>query len=437
MKSISKLIVTAICLFILGLIGPASAQKKADADQGDVTTLITPHNDNAIFSSQAGYTYTIKNTYGKNETGKVSYLVTDEDSKPLLKDSVHIKVGKNSSSSFNIVIPPLKTGFYKINFMINVADYDDTTKCVFGIRADEIASAHARPADFDQFWQKAKTELAAVKHDFKVTEMPEMEKNKHKVYKVEMKSLGGVTVRGYLTEPGDQPKFRKFPVLLGLPGYQVALFPIVGMDDDLAILTLDVRGQGISKDDLNVRKDDYIVTDIENKDKYLMRGVIMDCIRSIDFICSRPELRHDNIMVSGGSMGGYLAIATAGLDNRVTICSAQNPIMSDIYNLDGEVEWPIDHMKDYVKVKPGLTFQKVLSNLQYYDTKNFATTIKCPTLMGIGLLDPYVPPNNAYAVYNNIPAKKKIMVFRDLGHEVSLKYKLYEVNWMNDTFGLF
>ena len=226
-------------------------------------------------------------------------------------------------------------------------------------------------------------------------------------------------------------------MLLGLPGYQVALFPIIGTDEDLAVLTIDVRGQGLSKDQVNIRSQDFIVSNLEDRDKYIMRGVIMDCIRSVDFIYSRPELYHDEILASGGSMGGYLAIALAGLDKRITLCSAQNPIMSDIYNLDGEVEWPISHMKEYVKIRPGLTFPKVLSNLQYYDTKNFATTISCPVLLGIGLLDPYVPPNNAYAVYNNIPGKKKIMVFKDLAHEVDIKYKYYEAHWMNDTFGLF
>jgi cephalosporin-C deacetylase-like acetyl esterase len=111
--------------------------------------------------------------------------------------------------------------------------------------------------------------------------------------------------------------------------------------------------------------------------------------------------------------------------------------MSDIYNLEGEVEWPLNTIKKFVKVKPGLTLKKVLDNLQYYDCKNFATTIKCSTLVGIGLLDPYVPPNNAFAVYNNIPARKKIMVYKDLAHEVAIGYKDYEARWMDDTFALF
>jgi cephalosporin-C deacetylase-like acetyl esterase len=57
--------------------------------------------------------------------------------------------------------------------------------------------------------------------------------------------------------------------------------------------------------------------------------------------------------------------------------------------------------------------------------------------MGIGLLDPFAPPANEYAAYNNIPGKKRIMVFKDLGHEVSQQYKNLEGRWMRDAFALF
>jgi cephalosporin-C deacetylase len=442
-KNIKYLLITALGLFITGLCSNALAQKKGDADDktdaGGITTEVTPHSSNGIFSEQASYTYAVKNTFNQPEIGKVSWCITDEFNKVLKKDSIMVKLDKKSGDSYTITAPEFKSGFYKINFMINVSDYDDTTRKVFGIKPDDIRSIHEKPGDFDSFWQSTKAELAKVAPEYKLTEVPAEEKNDHRVFKFEMKSLDNVTVRGWLTEPKNPHNNRKFPVLLGLPGYQVSVFPIVGEDDDLAIITLDVRGQGDSKDQINLRKEDFIVNKIEDKNKYVMRGVIMDCIRAVDFIYSRTELKKDFIMATGGSMGGFLAIATAALDKRITLCSAQNPIMSDIYNLDnGAVEWPIKQMKDYVKIKPGLTMDKVLDNLQYFDTKNFASTITCPALLGIGLLDPYVPPYNAYAVFNNIPAKrKKIMIFRDLAHEIGVKYKLYEVNWMNDTFGLF
>jgi len=433
-------------LFVITLTGACNqawaqhmTEKSAvTSDAGDVSTILTPHSSDAIFRNNPTYTFSVKNTYHNSETGSVSYTVTDQFNKQLLSDSIHVDIAANSSKDFDFTIPENKTGFYKVNFMINVSDYDDTTRRVFGIRSEDIRSTHDKPADFDQFWADSKTALEAVKPDFKLTEQPDQEKFGEKVYIIQMRSFGNMLIRGWMTVPKITHKNQKFPVLIMLPGYQADTKPLLGADADMIFISADVRGQGLNRQAMDLRRDQYIVYDLEDKYKYYLRGVIMDCERYIDFVCSRPEIDKEKIAVAGGSMGGYTSIATAALDKRVALCAPQNPFMSDVYNMDnGASVWPLQHMKRYVAIRPGLTFDKVLDNLQYFDTKNFATLVKCPVLMGIGLLDPYVPPNNSFAVFNNINAKKKIIVFKDLGHEVGNKYMIYEERWMRDQFALF
>jgi cephalosporin-C deacetylase len=429
-------ILTIVCFLIAAVCNVFAGNLPVKAD-GEVSTEVVAHDRNAIFNGSAYFTFSVKNTLGADQVGSVSYLVTTETGSKLLTKKMDVKIAGNSSADYDFHIPDLKPGFYKINFMINVSDYDDTTRRAFGIEPEKIMSAYARPADFDQFWQNAKDELAKVKPNFKVTPMPKMNTDNRDVYQIEMQSLDNYTIRGWLTIPKTTDKKRKFAVLLGLPGYQVDLDPIVGLDEDLAIITLNTRGQGTSRGPINTRRDEFIFYHVADKEKYVMRGVIMDCIRCVDFIYAQPNLQHDNILASGGSMGGYLAIALAGLDNRVNLCSSQNPILCDIRNLDGEVDWPMSSIKKFVATQPGLTMDKVFANLDYFDAKNFAVNVNCPTLMGIGLLDPFAPPNNEYATYNNIKARKRIMVFKNLGHEISMKYKDLEGRWMRDAFALF
>jgi cephalosporin-C deacetylase len=437
------LLAGALLIMLCGFVTAQPSLKKDAAnssnDVEDVTTVLTAHSSDAIFRSAASYTFSVKNNLDKPESGKLTYVVTDQFNKKLLADSMQISFGALSSKDYDFTIPEAKAGFYKINFMINVTDYDDTTRRVFGIRPEEIRSAHPKPDDFDKFWDDTKKELAAIKPNYKVTERPDMEDGVRKVYVIEMQSLGNLTIRGWMTLPVDHPKNRKFPVLLMLPGYQASNKPLLGPEYETAFITLDVRGQGMNREDMQMRREDYIVSGLEDKNKYILRGIIADCLRCMDFIFSRADLNHDEIAVTGGSMGGYLSITTAALDKRVTFCAPQNPFMSDIYNMDhGAVTWPINHMKDYVNIRPGLTFEKVLDNLQYFDTKNFATSVTCPVDMGMGLLDPFVPPNNSYIVYNNFPAKKKkLFVFKNLGHEVGDSYYTYETLWIHDAFALF
>src|SRR5665213_3203792 len=194
-STITKLLIT-----ICALIAITGAQQAlAQGSEGTVTTTLTTHSSNGIFSSNASFTLHVDNTYKNTETGKISYLVTTERGKKVAADSIHVGIDGNDSKSYYFEIPKLNTGFYKINFMINMSDYDDTTRKAFGIKPDEIRSTHEKPADFDQFWQETKDDLAKVKPEYKLTELKNMEKNDHKVYMVEMKSYGNVTIRGYLT----------------------------------------------------------------------------------------------------------------------------------------------------------------------------------------------------------------------------------------------
>ena len=422
--------------FVAALLCIQYCAAAAQDEENAVSTVLTPANKNAIFERNARYTFEVKNPTNTTQTGTVSYQVTQHGQKLAAgKQIVHL--GKKSSERYNFNLPAMGSGFYKVDFMVNVSDYDDTTRRAFGIQPEQIRSRYAAPADFDSFWQKAKNDLAKIEPAFKVTPMPKMNTDNRKVFLIEMKSLDNYTVRGWMTVPINKNKNHKFSVLLGLPGYQVNLMPITGLDEDLAIITLNVRGQGNSRGPIDTRRDEFIFYHIEDRDNYVMRGVIMDCIRAIDFIYAQPYLKHDNILVSGGSMGGYLSMATAALDKRVNLCSAQNPILCDVNNLDGDVTWPVNDIKKYVKTQPGLSFKNVLSNMDYYDAKNFAARITCPMIMGIGLLDPYAPPYNEYAAYNLVPGKKRIMVFKDLGHEISQSYKDLEGRWMRDAFALF
>jgi len=405
------------------------------AAEGEVLVDVNATDKNAVFETNAKFVFTVNNSTATDQVGKISWILTSVTGKKLKEDAIDVKIAGKTIGKYNFEIPGDGPGFYNVDFMINVSEYDDTLHKAFGVRPEQIKSDYKRPEDFDTFWEKTKTELARVKPEFKVMFKPELSTISRNVYLVEMKSLGNVLVRAWLTEP--TVKNKKFAVILGLPGYQVELPPVFGEDKDVAFITLNVRGQGNSKTNVHTPHDELIIHHIESKDKYVMRGMIMDCIRAIDFIFTRPELLHDKIFVKGGSMGGLLTMATASLDKRVNLCSAQSPIFSDLRSVIKEVDFPITSINKYIKTQPGLTLEKVMDNLDYFDVKNFAPNIKCKTLMSIGLLDTYIPPSNDYTVYNLLKTNKRILIFKDLGHEVSPKYIELELNWMHDEFGLY
>lgn len=412
-------------------------RKTSLAEETEISTVITPSNKNAIFDAVAKYTFEVRNPTDDDQEGRITYSVFDENGVKMSTDSVKVNVAKKSIGKYNFDIAGKGPGFYKVNFLINTSDYDDTLHKVFGVKPELIRSDYKTPPDFDAFWQKAKEDLAKINPKFTTTFMPGMSTKTCNVYLVQMQSLENITIRGWLTEPVSADLKKKFSIVLALPGYQIDLPPIMTVDPDFAFLALNVRGQGNSREFINTRHDEFVIHHIDDKNKYVMRGVIMDCIRAMDFIYTRPELRHDNIFVKGGSMGGFLAITTAALDNRVNLCSAQSPVFADVRSLIRRVTFPIKSIDIYLKTQPGLTLDQVMNNMDYFDVKNFAPRVKCNFMMSIGLLDTYVPPTNDFAVFNSMTAKKKIMIFRDRGHDVSPVYTLTELKWMHDQFGLY
>lgn len=415
------------------------ANKAKEEESGSTSVAIIDHpvNKEASFKTNAtvGYNIDLKNNYFKKQDGMFTYLVYTSEGKFVTKDSVKVNLEPRSIKKVHIEVPPQKTGFYNINFAINVTDYDDTLKRVFGVNIDEVKSTYGKPADFDQFWVRTKKELAAVPPNFKMTERKDLEKEGEQIYLIEMQSLGNITIRAWLTLPKDRKAREKFPVYVQLPGYGNSLEPVHGVSE-FAFIALNVRGQGNSRDVIHPDREDYISYSLEDRDKYIYRGSIMDGVRLLDFIYAHQELFDtSSIFVTGGSQGGYLTLCLASVDQRVSICEAENPGYIDLkvpYYIN---KWPITVFHDYADAK-GVKFETLMDNFEYFNLKNFVGNIKCKVVVGIGLLDPLVPPTNELIMFNNIKTPKKLFIYPNLTHEVSPEMLAYKTKWMTDNLGL-
>lgn len=406
------------------------------ADSEAVEFKTYPANPNGIFKLKVPVTYfvDVKNSYADVQSGSLSYQISSLDGKEVTSHAIHIDLKPKSTQKFTFQMPVQASGFYKLNVMINVSDYDDTIKRVFGVDPESIRSVHQKPADFDDFWNRTRAELAKVDPQYRVTEHPELAKGNTQVYLIEMQSLHDFTVRAWMTIAKDRKPNEKFPVWLLLPGYQGNLVPIYA-PRDLVVISVNVRGQGNSKDVINTSRNDYLTTRLDDKDKYVMRGAIMDCMRALDFVFTRPELDKSNIICAGGSMGGYLSLALASLDKRITLCDANNPVFCDWRNLPPE-NWPLRDVILYAN-KNHYQVNDLLNNLDYFDLKNFVGNLKCKNILAISLLDPLAPPKNEYAMINSMGKRDRFFVYPELGHEVPTSLFSFLSKWMMDNMGIF
>jgi cephalosporin-C deacetylase len=430
--------VMAIAAIAAGNKGPLSG-KSVRLNDEEITFEAQPAKKTGIFNAGESIVYNvdIKSTYAAKQSGTISYLLSGWDNKEVARKSEAIELSGNGKKNVTLRMPGQKSGMYKVNIMINVTEYDDTIRRQVAVDPKNIRSTTPAPADFDQFWARTRDSLAKIPMDAKVTEQPKLAKDGLKCYLVELRSWGKIIVRGWLTMSDKKRKpSDKMPVWLAIPGYGgIGVKPIYG-NEDLAVFAFNPRGQGNSKDFINPSREGYLTTDIERKERYILRGAMMDCIRALDFISSRPELDEKNIVCSGGSMGGYFTLAIASMDNRIKICSANNPVFCDYRSLVGSKDWPMKNIQDYGKSRR-IPLNTLLNNLDYYDLKNFAPKVKCKSLIGISLMDNLAPPYNEFVMLNNLTNDNRLRVYPNLAHEVPPSLFKYLSSWMMDEFGLF
>jgi len=427
-------------LFVVFLIMQSEQALAVRYVEDDIVFIATPKKKTAIFAKDEKIVYKVdvKNNLGATQEGTIGYAIMDLKDKVLNKGTIDVKLTKGASNNYTLNMPSQGTGFYRLHIIINVTEYDDTLKRVFGVNPEDIRSNAPRPADFDKFWQNGLDSLAKIPLRTTITLQPNLERDGLNCYLVEIQSWGNVTVRGWLTMSKNIKPGKKLPVWLVVPGYGGTGVKPVYADGGLAVFAFNIRGHGNSKDIINPSREGYLTTGIQNKYKYILRGAILDVIRAVDFITSRPELDENNIICSGGSMGAYLTIAVSSLDKRIKICSANNPVFSDYRSLVGSGDWPMETIQKYSS-QMRIPLATILDNLDYYDLKNFAYNLECESLIAISLLDPLAPPATEYAMLNNIKNRKiyKLFIYPNLAHEVPPPLFKYLIQWTMDQFGMF
>ncbi|SDU24469.1 Cephalosporin-C deacetylase [Verrucomicrobium sp. GAS474] len=251
------------------------------------------------------------------------------------------------------------------------------------------------PADFDSFWTAQKARLAEVPMKVSLTEIPSPDPA-FVVYDVKIDCAGGKPVSGYFTKPKDAaPKSLK--ARAGFMGYGVGSPPI-DREKETLVLTINAHGIENGKDAAyyealkNGELKGYAFKNDENAkpETAYFNGMILRVLRALEFLKSQPEWNGHDLIVSGGSQGGFQSLAGAALDKDVTLCRVGIPWCCDLGGITlGRLRgW----RPDYV------------AGLGYYDGANMAKRITCPTTIVAGLGDYVCPPSGVCVLYNNLKA---------------------------------
>ena len=311
-------------------------------------------------------------------------------------------------------------GFYRLKVVAHVDGKDYEGLCTAAFSPEKIKPFAQEPKDFDDFWKKALDEARQIDLNPTKVLLPERCTKDVNVYEISYhNNRWGSKMYGVLSVP---VKPGKYPALLRVPGagvrpYSGDTYTATGK---CIVLEIGIHGVPVTMeqkvyDDLaNAALNGYWDTNLENPDRNAYKRVVTGAVKGVDMIASLDEWDEKTLGVTGSSQGGFLSLAVAALDKRVTFLAAVHDAMCDyeaeLHGVAGG--WP--HYFYHAKMN-AITNAR-LEGARYYDGVNFARRITVPGWYSFGYNDEVVPPTSSYGLYNSVKAPKTLSLYQMTGH---------------------
>jgi cephalosporin-C deacetylase len=284
-----------------------------------------------------------------------------------------------------------------------------------------------RPADYDEYWERALSEMRAIDPEAEFRPAP-FKTPFADCYDLYFRSSGKAVIYAKFIKPkeikGKIPAVFAFHGYSGKSGDWSPFLPYAAAG--MAVAALDCRGQGgLSEDKGGVKGNTMrgqIIRGLSgDPDKLLFRDIFLDTAQLVRVVSALPEVDENRLGAFGGSQGGGLTLACAGLSPRIKRAAPCYPFLCDYRRV-----WEMDLAKDaYQEIKDYFRLfdprheseDEVFTKLGYIDVQFLAPRIKGEVLMFTGLMDTVCPPSSQFAAYNKITAKKDVKFYPDFGHE--------------------
>jgi cephalosporin-C deacetylase len=188
-----------------------------------------------------------------------------------------------------------------------------------------------------------------------------------------------------------------------------------------AHLVMDTRGQGstwlagdtpdLQPDGSSPHHPGFMTVGVLDPHTYYYRRVFTDGVRAVEAARSHPAVNASRIAVTGGSQGGGIAIAVAGLQTDIAAAMPDVPFLCHFRRATELVDsQPYHEISLFLKVHRDQV-ETVFNTLSYFDGVNFAARASAQALFSIGLMDDVCPPSTIFAAYNHWQGKKDIRIY--------------------------
>ncbi len=288
-----------------------------------------------------------------------------------------------------------------------------------------------RPPNFEAYWERGLAEMRSLDPQLELVPA-DFQAPYAECFHMYFTGVGGARVHAKLLRPKDA--HQPHPAVLMFHGYAsdsgdfADKLSYVGQGYTVA--ALDCRGQGgLSEDPGGVTgntKNGHIIRGLDNAlkgdpDKLLFRQIFLDTAQLAKIVMEMPDVDPGRVGATGGSQGGALTVACAGLEPRLKRIAPVYPFLSDykrVWEMDQAKNAYLELSEYFRRFDPTHSREsEIFTILGYIDIQYLAPRIHSEVLWAIGLMDEICPPSSQFAAYNKITSQKEMVIYPDFGHE--------------------
>lgn len=284
------------------------------------------------------------------------------------------------------------------------------------------------PADFEVFWQR--TLHAARQFPLNAKFEPiDAGLRLVETFDVTFSGYHGQAIKGWLILP--KTRTAPLPCVVEYIGYGggrgLPVDWLLWSNAGYAHFVMDTRGQGSvwrtgdtpdpEPDGGNPQVPGFMTRGVLNPETYYYRRVFTDAVRAVDAARSHPAIDPKRMVATGGSQGGGISLAVAGLVADLSAIMPDVPFLCHYRRATEIIDThPYNEIVQFCQ-RHRDKIETVFNTLAYFDGLNFASRAQCPAFFSVGLMDEVCPPSTVFAAYNHYAGPKQIKVWPYNHHE--------------------
>lgn len=294
-------------------------------------------------------------------------------------------------------------------------------------RLHEYEGRNPRPADFDQYWDRALAELDGVDPQVELVPYP-LRSTAAECFHLYFTGVGGARIHAKYLRPRHSAE--PHPAVLMFHGYSGSsgdwLDKLAYVSQGYSVAAMDCRGQGgLSEDAGGVKGTTlrgHIIRGLDDHpDRLLYRQIYLDTVQLARVLMAMPEVDAARVGATGASQGGGLTLACAALEPRIRRAAPIFPFLCDyqrVWEMD-LARGPYEELRLFFRHHDPLheREEEIFTRLGYIDNQHLASRIRAEVLMPVGLMDEVCPPSTQFAAYNKIGSPKQLLIYPDFAHE--------------------